>query len=226
VIKLSPLSFKIFKKYKHFFIVCHQPKFDSTIPCQKYQQNHHVDWQRASLRIRLAKSTAVYAPDMNSHGFWERIVAYEIQEYKNQNLYENWQMSHAPFITRDWRIDPLEWLLTPYTRSRRHQLTRDEKHHNFCLSSERVAIENAFGLLKGRWRILQFINVYSLKKAVKITVACCALHNFCLLNDDVCQDYNENSDSEEDDDHIDHGRPMDRNRGAQKREQIKMLLRN
>jgi hypothetical protein len=69
VIKLSPLSFKIFKKYKHFFIVCHQPKFDCTIPCQKYQQNRHVDWQRATLRIRLAKSHAVYAPDMNTHGF-------------------------------------------------------------------------------------------------------------------------------------------------------------
>jgi hypothetical protein len=45
---------------------------------------------------------------MNTHGFWERIVAYEIQEYENQNLYENWQMSHATFIIRHWRIDPLE----------------------------------------------------------------------------------------------------------------------
>jgi hypothetical protein len=50
------------------------------------------------------------------------------------------------------------WLITPY--SRRNNLTRREKHHNFCLSGDRVCIENTFGILKGRWARLQYINTY------------------------------------------------------------------
>jgi hypothetical protein len=50
------------------------------------------------------------------------------------------------------------WLITPY--SRRNNLTRREKHHNFCLRGDRVCIENTFGILKGRWARLQYINTY------------------------------------------------------------------
>lgn len=46
-----------------------------------------------------------------------------------------------------------------------------------------------FGILKSRWRILQFINVNSVIKAVRIITACCVLHNFCYVNQDHWQDY-------------------------------------
>lgn len=74
------------------------------------------------------------------------------------------------------------WLLTPF-RDNGH-LTRRETVHNTRLSSERIAIEHAFGILKGRWRRLQFINTYSVFKAIEISLAGCILHNFCLLNFD------------------------------------------
>lgn len=43
-------------------------------------------------------------------------------------------------------------------------------------------IENTFGIRKGRWRILNHVDVYTINKSVDIIKACCVLHNFCLLH--------------------------------------------
>lgn len=56
-------------------------------------------------------------------------------------------------------------------------------HYNNCHSATQcVVVEHTFGILKGRWIILKFINVNSVEKAVKIIAACCILHNFCYIN--------------------------------------------
>lgn len=52
-------------------------------------------------------------------------------------------------------------------------------------------MENTFGILKSRWRILHFINVNSVEKAVRVIVACCVLHNFGYLNYDFWDEYTE-----------------------------------
>ncbi|XP_044760416.1 putative nuclease HARBI1 [Coccinella septempunctata] len=74
------------------------------------------------------------------------------------------------------------WLMTPYKQN--NNLTREQKYHNQCLSSSRVVIENTFGILKGRFRKLQFINTYCVAKAIEIVTAACVIHNFCYLNND------------------------------------------
>lgn len=63
-------------------------------------------------------------------------------------------------------------------------LTPVQRQHNYLLSSDRVIIENAIGLLKERWRRLHFIKTYNICKTVEITSAACVLHNFCLLIND------------------------------------------
>lgn len=63
-------------------------------------------------------------------------------------------------------------------------LNRRSKLHNKALSKARVSIENTFGILKGRWRILHFVNVYKIEKVINIISATCMLHNFCLLQND------------------------------------------
>lgn len=69
------------------------------------------------------------------------------------------------------------WLMTPYKRS--NNLGEMELHHNKKLSADRVCIENTFGLIKGRWRRLFYIDVFNVAKAVEIITAACILHNFC-----------------------------------------------
>lgn len=72
--------------------------------------------------------------------------------------------------------------MTPYKQV--NHLTRVQQRHNYCLSSDRICIEHAFGILKGRWRRLHFINTYSTAKAIEIATAACILHNFCYFHHD------------------------------------------
>ncbi|TGZ48672.1 Nuclease harbi1 [Temnothorax longispinosus] len=64
-------------------------------------------------------------------------------------------------------------------------LTPRQKNFNYCLSSSRMDIERAFGLLKVRFRIL--LNCLSLTDITKIpqfVIACSVMHNICILQND------------------------------------------
>eukprot|EP01018_Ginkgo_biloba_P005772 Gb_14975 [translate_table: standard] len=71
-------------------------------------------------------------------------------------------------------------LLNPYKNNNSQLQTIFDRF----LSRGRVKIENAFGLLKGRWRILRDIGV-ELDKVPRFVVACRVLHNFLQMNGEV-----------------------------------------
>ena len=54
---------------------------------------------------------------------------------------------------------------------------------NRAHSSLRSVIEQSFGMVKMKWRILLGLPHYSERKQAQIILACCALHNFILEND-------------------------------------------
>lgn len=88
------------------------------------------------------------------------------------------------------------WLLTPF-RDNGH-LTPQEKTFNTYHSSNRVVIERSFALLKGRFCRLQFINTKSIELAVDIIVACCVLHNICIIQgDDIADLFNEDDENDD-----------------------------
>ena len=53
-------------------------------------------------------------------------------------------------------------------------------YFNYILSSTRMAIERAFGLLKNKFRILHSVLNFPPKKACRIILACVVLHNIFL----------------------------------------------
>lgn len=55
-----------------------------------------------------------------------------------------------------------------------------KREYNRCFARGPVRIENAFATLKGSWRILKNLNV-GLRAAAQTVIACCVLHNFCIL---------------------------------------------
>lgn len=59
------------------------------------------------------------------------------------------------------------------------------------LSENRVTIERSFGLLKGRFKRLQFLVTADVETALKIVVACCIFHNICILNSDSIEEFME-----------------------------------
>jgi hypothetical protein len=61
-------------------------------------------------------------------------------------------------------------------------------HYNIYLESIRKDVECTFGILKKRWRILDYgLQYYDMKFCEKVfTVCCCALHNILLdVGDDM-----------------------------------------
>lgn len=59
-------------------------------------------------------------------------------------------------------------------------LTFEKKIFNYRLSRARRIVENAFGILVNRFRILMNIIPLSVEKVELITYACCVLHNYLL----------------------------------------------
>jgi hypothetical protein len=59
----------------------------------------------------------------------------------------------------------------------------NKKRYDSCMNSGRVVIENAFGTLKNRWRVLKKFNM-RVDRTARLTVACCWLHNYCKMQGD------------------------------------------
>ncbi|EFN75835.1 hypothetical protein EAI_17018 [Harpegnathos saltator] len=58
-------------------------------------------------------------------------------------------------------------------------LTCRQKNYNFCLSSCRMSVERAIGLLKGRWRsLLHHLAMGCVERISYHFLACCVLHMF------------------------------------------------
>ena len=76
--------------------------------------------------------------------------------------------------------------------------TRDPQEITFNkeLSSARVQVECAFGMLKNRWRILQKRFDSDIEFAIKATIACAVLHNICIRNNDAWDEYDDNNDDD------------------------------
>ena len=72
------------------------------------------------------------------------------------------------------------WMLAPF-KGHKDGLSREEYHWNFVQSSTRMCVERAFGMLKGRWRILlKRIDVH-LKNVPDLVATCLVLHNMCIM---------------------------------------------
>ncbi|GMH02706.1 hypothetical protein Nepgr_004545 [Nepenthes gracilis] len=86
--------------------------------------------------------------------------------------------SVRPYIVGDWCFPLLSFLLTPFSGDGRG----NPAHNAFdaALMKGRSVVVEAIGLLKGRWKILQNLNV-GLNHASQTIVACCVLHNLCQI---------------------------------------------
>ena len=63
-------------------------------------------------------------------------------------------------------------------------LSQEQKKFNTFLSSARVAVERAFGVLKARSRYLLNCLDHSMENLSDIIMSCCVLHNICQMKGD------------------------------------------
>lgn len=77
---------------------------------------------------------------------------------------------------------PLEmFVMVPYRDN--GFLTQMQAKYNTILSSTRVVVEQAFGVLKKKFRILKYIDVQRPCMPKLITMACMIIHNIIIVNE-------------------------------------------
>ncbi|KAK7319837.1 hypothetical protein RJT34_04565 [Clitoria ternatea] len=83
-----------------------------------------------------------------------------------------------PYVVGDWCFPLLPFLLTPFSPS--GMGTPAQNLFDGMLMKGRSVVVEAIALLKGRWKILQDLNV-GIHHAPQTIVACCVLHNLCQI---------------------------------------------
>ena len=76
------------------------------------------------------------------------------------------------------------WLLKPYKEGMREP---QKRYFNRRLCSARVVSEHAYGMLKGRWRILYKKTECHLDNIQIVIMTCILLHNICVHRNDPCK---------------------------------------
>lgn len=84
-----------------------------------------------------------------------------------------------PYLLADSAYKATTFLVKPF-RAKAGQHLREKIAFDKAFSKGRVKVENAFGILKNRWSILQDLNV-KITLAPTFVAACCVLHNFVQL---------------------------------------------
>jgi hypothetical protein len=75
------------------------------------------------------------------------------------------------------------WFYSPF-KGEKEGMSRAKAHWNFIQSSTRMAVERAFGILKGRWRIILKRIDMPLKHVPDLVTVCICLHNLCIIHGD------------------------------------------
>jgi len=121
----------------------------------------------------------------------------ELYEYINDVT----KCPNNPYLVGDAAYTLHEHIMVPY-RDNEH-LSQKQKNFNFCLSSARIAVERSIGLLKGRFRsLLTTLDMERVELIPKYIIACCVLHNICLLKNDQFPDLHFIASSVEEIEHI------------------------
>ena len=75
------------------------------------------------------------------------------------------------------------WIYSPF-KGCAEGLEGYKANWNFIQSSTRMCVERAFGILKGRWRIIMRRSDISLRHMTDIVATCIILHNICTIRKD------------------------------------------
>ena len=102
----------------------------------------------------------------------------------------------GPLIVGDSAYPLKTWLLRPFQNN--GALSREKRHFNKELSKCRIVAEHAFGQTKARWRILGKRVDEETERTPDTTIACCVLHNICvLMNEDPVEENEGDGDEDE-----------------------------
>ena len=83
-----------------------------------------------------------------------------------------------PLLVSNPAYKVTNWCMKPYPETR--AVTLSQQNFNKALSWARVVIEQAFEMLRERWRCLLVSLDEAVDKVPLTMIACCILHNICI----------------------------------------------
>ena len=122
--------------------------------------------------VRLLKSVSIYSDIINGLVTPDRKMA--LGNFGEISLVT---MGDSAFLQ-------FSWLIKSYMENTKD---KQQKFFNKGLRGARLVMENAYGMLKGRWRFLfkrTECRLFNLKYTI---MACIALHNLCVSVSDPCK---------------------------------------
>ncbi|KAL2645339.1 hypothetical protein R1flu_012926 [Riccia fluitans] len=120
---------------------------------------------------------------LKNSGFLHRISSGEILQTPKVELLTGFQLK--PYILGDGGYTTTPWLMSPYRL--RPAAPAHIAVFNDALVQGRLIVEQVFGCLKGRWRLLDLGISFGLEWAPHIVHVACILHNFLIRNGDVLE---------------------------------------
>ncbi|KMQ87376.1 nuclease harbi1 [Lasius niger] len=102
-----------------------------------------------------------------------RSLLYDTAQNDMENIFPN-----ETCIIGDSAYPSLPWLVLPFRDN--GPLTAQQSEFNFLHSSTRMAVERAFGYLKGRFRRLRFLELLDIQFIPKLITAACIMHNITI----------------------------------------------
>ena len=127
-------------------------------------------------------------------GIYGRVLRREILQGPVHNLNG---IPVGPLIIGDSAYPGLPWLVKPYQNE---IFTQSQKKFNNIHSKARVVVERTFGIMKARWRcLLKQLEIHT-ENVPKTVLACCILHNICIMRGEPDPELVENDDDDDDDD--------------------------
>lgn len=104
---------------------------------------------------------------------------HDMRAFRNCSLFNVVEsLPEAYYLVGDNAYTITNHLLTPYSGNQGGDVYNDS--FNFHLSQIRIRVEQAFGLLVSKWRILKRSMQVSLKNSASVIHACARLHNFVI----------------------------------------------
>lgn len=141
-------------------------------------------WSLQSPRILFGPLAGRYVEKIFILGFWHRLGGINAQcQLVSTDGYWTimWDWTSVTVCPRwRWFVPCRPWMLAPY-KGHKDGISRNEYYKNFVQSSTRMCIKRAFGMLKGRWKILLKRVDMHLRNVQDLMSTCMVLHNICII---------------------------------------------
>lgn len=143
----------------------------------------------------------------SASGFGKSLINQELNLPVPTKLEEHSQTMYPYVFLGDDAYALSKHLMKPFARS--SNLTKDEKIYNYRHSRARRVVESACGMMSKKFRVLGHPMLVHVNVSIKITLACCALHNMIRKREGKLTDvYDElmNFEVDESDTHVENVR--------------------